>query len=288
MATRNAQPKTYSEMQRNIIRAQPSTTDEKQPFASGAFPDLDGSLVPLSGVHEAENYRVYPHGLVGRGGSELWGVQIPDGLDDNGPFSCVKIGDNILLTTFSRLYTSADLGRRQMVDSGRSYLIIEVISDRRIKVDDIYPEAASTAAKVVADMLAECRHEKYGAQIIQVGTKLYYAYTNPISSWVELTQKGNYAPIEEEGTMRPFGDDMAILLNGDPTNGGGIFKIDLEKLVYWKANTELPTTIITSIERTDTKIYGRRETYGMALLKGHTQNGQRYDTGVTIVHESGT
>jgi hypothetical protein len=289
MATRNAQPRSSQQNQRAITKAQPSSTDDKAPFAGGAYQDLDGSLVPANAVHEAENYRVYPHGLIGRGGSELWGAQIPDGLDDNGPLSSVKTGTIITIPAAStRLFTAADLGRWFMHDSGRCDRIIEVLGPYRIVVDDPLTQADSTSAKVVAGIMAELRHEQYGAQIIMVGTKLYFSYTNPITSWSEIFRCGTDAPIEQQSVIRAYGENLAILFNGNQTDGGGIFKIDLEKGIYWIANSAIPTTIITSVEKTESRTYGRRQTYSMSLLKGGLVGRQRYDTGVEVVHESGT
>lgn len=288
MATRNAQSKSSAEMQRNIVRAQPSSTDDKAPFAGGAFFDLDGSLVPLNGVHEAENYRVKPWGLEGRGGSERFGTTVvPSGLDDSGPFAWDKVGD-VLVRSSGRAFLPADVGRWAGHDDGQFELIIEYLSGNRVRVYNDYVRTASVAGSVASSVFSECLHEKTGIQFIHVGTKIYYSYANVFSSWIEVARCGGQSAIERPSVMRELGGDILELLNGDPVNGGGIFKIDAAKRIYWKSNTDVPTTIITSNTPSSTKVYCRKHIYSMACFKGHSQNSERWDSDVEVVHESGT
>jgi hypothetical protein len=136
---------------------------------------------------------------------------------------------------------------------------------------------------MAGNLLAELRHEQAEVQIILVGTKLYYSPTVPILSWTELHRCGRAAPEETQSVIRQYGENMAM-----PFNSGGVFKIDLQLGIFWKANSEIPATVITSVEKTETKTYGRRQTYSMSKLKGNGQNSQRYDAGVEIIHETGT
>lgn len=282
MAENNFNPKTIYEDQREIVRAQPSTTDDKSPFSDGAFQDLDGYLVPRKGVHKLYNYRCYPWGLKARGGSKRWSNTTLPALPDRTGYSLTKSGTTVTKTVGDD-FTSSDVGNYVVYDDGKHERVSAFISATEVTVETSTAHDASTAAWIRGPVNAKpLFHEEKRLWILFIDTRIFYSTIN-VPSWTEVKQFGiNNTPYSSASRLREY-DSFAVL-----SNENGLYKIDLDNYVYWQMNSAIPTTRITDLTKSTSKPYCRRATYTVSKLIGNGQNSNRFDTGVTLQQETGS
>lgn len=282
MAERNFAPKTIYQDQREIVRYQPPTGSPK-PFADGAFQDLDGALIPSNGVHKLYNYRVKRNGLEARGGTRLWSDTALPALVGRTGYSLTKSGTTVTKTVGDD-FTADDIGNYIVYDDGAHEHISAILSTTEVTVDLSAEHDPSTSAYIRGPINAPILyHEKKGVYVLFIDRRLFYSATITIDSWTEIVKSGiSVAPISTISDMRVF-DDWVVLFNQY-----GIYKIDLDNFMYWRMNSAIPDDVLTTeVQETD-DVYCRRELYKMARLEGAGQSGVRYDSGVSILQESGT
>lgn len=282
MAERNFAPKTIYQNQREIVRYQPPS-GSTYPFANGAFQDLDGALVPSNGVHKLYNYRAKKGGLEARGGTKLWSTTSLPSMVGRTGYTLSKSGSTITKTV-GEDFTVDDVGNYVVHDDGAHERISAYISPTQVSVEVSTTHAASTSAYVRGPINAPIvYHEKQAMYVLFIDRRLFYSDTIGIDSWTEIIKSGiSVAPMSAISDMRVFDDGLALF------NRYGIYKIDLDNLVYWRMNAAVPDIPITSELKTSEDIYCRRELYKMARIDGVGQNGTRYTSGSTIRQESGT
>ncbi len=283
MSVRNFNPKSVYQNRRQIVRAQPNSTENINPFSAGAFQDRDPSLVPSNGVHIPKNYRVYPWGLLTRGGSQLWSSTLYPALTGRTGYSISKAGYSIYST--SAIFQSTDVGKYIVHDDGKHDQIMEYLNPYRVRVFKSNPHDASTAAYLRGKRHAIKYHKKHGVYVLHTDTRLFYSSSLAIPSWTQMFQCGICSDPADELSKLSIFDKYMILWNSN-----GPYKIDLENFRFWKINTELPTTRITDVESTDPDYFERRYLYSMSLMSGEEDDldRNRYTTGVEIQQESGT
>ena len=286
MGNRNFNPKTMYENQRPIVRAQPTHTDNNKPFAAGAFQDLESSLVPANGVHVVQNYRVYPWGLLTRGGCQLWSATTLPAISGKTGMSVTKSGYNVIRTAGPH-FDSSDLNRYIVHDDGKHDKILEVESTSRVRVEFNTDHDASTAAWVRGLRGSVNYHKKHGVLVLHIDNRIFYSPSVRIPSWTQIYKTGTCSdPAEELSRISIYGD-YAILWNSN-----GPYKIDLENFLYWKINTPIPTERITDVESSDEDYSERRYLYSMLRLSGGEAqlytDIDRFTDGVSIQQESGT
>ena len=282
MAERNFSPKTIYENQRDIVRSQPPTGSSK-PFADGAFQDLDGALVPSNGVHKLYNYRAKRNGLEARGGTKLWSTTALPSMVGRTGYSLTKSGYTVTKTVGEN-FSADDVGNYVVYDDGVHERISAYLTLTSVLVEVDTVHSASINAYIRGPINGPILyHEKQEMFVLFIDRRLFYSDTISVDSWTEIIKSGIFVdPMSAISDMRIF-DDGVILFNRY-----GIYKIDLDNLVYWRMNSAIPTNVITNELKGADDVYCRRELYKMARLDGAGQNGKRYDTGVTILQESGT
>ncbi len=282
MAERNFSPKTIYQDQREIVRYQPPSGQSK-PFADGAFQDLDGALVPANGVHKLYNYRAKRNGLEARGGTKLWSeTALPEMVGRTG-YSLTKTG-NTVTKTVGEDFTVDDVGNYVVYDDGTHERISAYISAVSVTVDVDTVHSASTNAYIRGPINAPILyHEKKVMYVLFIDRRLFYSDTIEIDEWTEIVKSGVFVnPMSAISDMRIFDDGMVLY------NRYGIYKIDLNNLMYWRMNSPVPENVLeTELQEVD-DVYCRRQLYKMARLDGAGQNGKRYDSGVSVLQESGT
>lgn len=282
MAHRNFNPKSIYENQREITRAQPSSTDDKEPFSAGAFQDLDGYLVPRKGVHTLENYICHAWGLKTRGGSKRWTDTVLPALSGRTGYSLAKSGYNVIKTV-GQDFSSSDVGNEIVFDDGAHERISAYVSTTTVQVESNTVRAASTAAWVHGPVNGEMYHEKAGIYLLHIDTRLFYSASINLPSWTEIAKSGIFpAPSSSNSRFKEF-DDYALIYNAN-----GIYKIDLTNFVYWQSNSPIPTSRIIDAGLTSVTKRCRRQTYTMSRLDGNGQNSDRFDSGVSIQQETGS
>ena len=282
MAERNFAPKTIYQNQREIVRYQPPAGSSK-PFADGAFQDLDGALVPSNGVHKLYNYRAKRNGLEARGGTKLWSTTALPSMVGRTGYTLSKSGSTITKTV-GEDFTVDDVGNYVVHDDGTHERISAYISATQVTVEVSTTHAASTSAYVRGPINAPIMyHEKQGMYVLFIDRRLFYSDTIGIDAWTELIKSGiSIAPMSAISDLRIFDSGLVLY------NRYGIYRIDLDNLMYWRMNTAIPDNPISSEVKTTDDAHCRRELYKLARLDGAGQNGKRYDSGVTILQESGT
>lgn len=282
MAERNFQPKTIYQDQREIVRSQPPTGQIK-PFAEGAFQDLDGALVPANGVHKLYNYRAKRNGLEARGGTKLWSETAFPALVGRTGYSLTKVGSSVTKTVGTD-FSADDVGNYIVYDDGMHERISAYVSTTEVTVEVTTAHAASTSAYVRGPLNAPIvYHEKQEMFVLFIDRRLFYSDTITIDSWTEIVKSGIViSPMSAISDMRVFDSGLVLF------NRYGIYKIDLDNLMYWRMNTDVPENVLTTEVEGIDDVYCRRELYKMARLDGAGQNGKRYDSDVTILQESGT
>lgn len=282
MAERNFSPKTIYENQREIIRYQPPS-DSGQPFSDGAFQDLDGALVPANGIHKVYNYRAKRNGLEARGGTKLWSeTSLPVMVGRTG-YSLTKSGYDVTKTVGEN-FTADDVGNYIVYDDGVHERISAFISTTQVTVDVSTIHAASTSAYIRGPINGPIvYHEKQGMYVLFIDRRLFYSDTITIDSWTEIIKSGiSVSPMSAISDLRVFDQGMILF------NRYGIYKIDLDNMMYWRMNSAIPEVVLeTEVQEVD-DAYCRRQLYKMARFDGAGQNGVRYDSGVSILQESGT
>lgn len=282
MAERNFSPKTIYENQREIVRYQPPAGSSK-PFADGAFQDLDGALVPTNGVHKLCNYRAKRNGLEARGGTKLWTTTAIPSMPGRDGYSLTKSGSTVTKTVGVN-FSADDVGYYIVYDDGIHERISAYISSTQVTVDTDTAHAASTSAFIHGPINAPILyHESQEKYVLFIDRRLFYSDTITIDSWTEIVKSGIFIdPMCAISDMRIFDEGMVLY------NRYGIYRIDLENLMYWRMNSAIPANVLdTEVQGVD-DVYCRRQIYKMARLDGAGQNGRRYDSGVTILQESGT
>lgn len=282
MAERNFAPRTIYQDQREIVRSQPPSGSSK-PFADGAFQDLDGALVSANGVHKLYNYRAKRNGLEARGGTKLWSETALPVLEGRTGYSLTKTGSTVTKTV-GEDFVAQDVGNYIVYDDGAHERISAFISTTQVTVEVSTAHTASTSAYVRGPINGPLiYHENQGIYVLFIDRRLFYSDTITIDSWAEIVKSGIFiSPMSAISDMRIFDEGLVLY------NRYGIYKIDLDNLVYWRMNTAVPNNVLnTEIKEID-DVYCRRELYKMARLDGAGQNGKRYDTGVSILQESGT
>ncbi len=282
MTTRNFNPRTIYENQREIRRAQPVNSSDKYPFNQGAFQDLDPSLIPDDALHEIKNYRCHKWGLLARGGSQrLHNVSLPP-LPGRTGYSLTK-SENVVTKTVGANFLPEDIGNYVVYDDGTHERIIDYISTSQVVVSANTPHSPSTNAYIRGQKNARLFHEKKRVHILHIDTRLFYCQSVVVDEWKEIHKSGIFPPpLSEESTLEPY-DDYATL-----KNGGGLFKIDLDNFLYWKMNSEIPTVRITDVPQSPDKPYARNVIYTCGRLSGGiTLPRDRYTKGVIIQQETG-
>ena len=282
MAERNFAPKTIYQDQREIVRSQPPSGSSK-PFADGAFQDLDGALVPANGVHKLYNYRAKRNGLEARGGTKLWSETALPVLEGRTGYSLTKTGSTVTKTV-GEDFVAQDVGNYIVYDDGAHERISAFISTTQVIVEVSTAHTASTSAYVRGPINGPLiYHENQGIYVLFIDRRLFYSDTITIDSWTEIVKSGIFiSPMSAISDIRIFDEGLVLY------NRYGIYKIDLDNLVYWRMNTAVPNNVLTTEIKEIDDVYCRRELYKMARLDGAGQNGKRYDTGVSILQESGT
>lgn len=249
----------------------------------GAFPDADPSLLSLKSLHIAQNYRVFPWGAISRGGSQrIHDIPLPY-LPGRTGYSLTKSGTTVTKTAGTD-FSADDVGNYIVYDDGKHERIETYIGTTQVTVAKTDAHAASTSAYVRGPKNARIFHEKKRIHILFIDTRLFYCTSVIVDGWSEIHKSGiGSAPVSEESTLEPF-DDYATL-----KNSGGLYKIDLNSFLYWRMNSEVPTTRISDVEETVSLPWGKNYLYTMGRLAGTaSQTRTRYDSGVEIQHESGT
>ena len=282
MAERNFAPKTIYEDQREIIRYQPPSGQSK-PFADGAFQDLDGALVPSNGVHKLYNYRAKRNGLEARGGTKLWSETTLPALEGRTGYSLTKSGTTVTKTVGEDFLTE-DVGNYIVYDDGAHERISAFISTTQVTVEISTAHTASTSAYVRGPINGPLiYHEKQGVFVLFIDRRLFYSDTITIDSWTEIVKSGiSIAPMSAISDLRIFDQGLVLF------NRYGLYKIDLDNMMYWRMNSAIPDNVLTTEIKGIDDVYCRRELYKLARLDGAGQNGKRYDSGVSILQESGT
>lgn len=282
MAERNFTPKTIYQNQREIVRYQPPAGQSK-PFADGAFQDLDGALVPANGVHKLYNYRAKRNGLEARGGTKLWSDTALPELEGRTGYSLTKTGTTVTKTVGDD-FEADDVGNYIVYDDGAHECITEILSTTEVTVAVSAEHDASTSAYIRGPINSTILyHEKKEVYVLFIDRRLFYSDTITIDSWTEIVKSGtSVAPVSAISDMKVF-DDWIVLFNAY-----GIYKIDLDNFMYWRMNSAIPENVLTSEVKETEDVYCRRELYKMARLDGVGLDGNRYDSGVTVLQESGT
>lgn len=282
MAERNFAPKTIYQNQREIVRYQPPA-GSTQPFANGAFQDLDGALVPSNGVHKLYNYRAKRNGLETRGGTKLWTTTSVPSLPGRDGYSLTKTGSTVTKTVGEN-FSADDVGYYIVYDDGVHERISAYISTTQVTVDTDTVHAASTSAFIHGPINAPIiYHESQEKYVLFIDRRLFYSDTITIDSWTEIIKSGSgIDPMSAISDMRIFDEGMVLF------NRYGVYRIDLDNLMYWQMNTDVPNNVLTNEVKGTDDTYCRRQLYKMARLDGAGQNGKRYNSGVSILQESGT
>lgn len=244
---------------------------------------MDGALIPSNGVHKLYNYRAKKSGLEARGGTKLWSETALPVLVGRTGYSLTKTGSTVTKTVGEN-FTSDDVGNYIVYDDGVHERISAFISTTQVTVDVTTVHAASTNAYVRGPINGPIvYHEKQGMYVLFIDRRLFYSDTIEIDAWTEIVKSGIFIdPMSAISDLRIFDSGMVLY------NRYGIYRIDLDKLMYWRMNSAIPDNVLnTEVQGTD-DVYCRRELYKMARLDGAGQNGKRYDSGVTILQESGT
>lgn len=282
MAERNFTPKTIYQNQREIVRYQPPSGQSK-PFADGAFQDLDGALVPANGVHKLYNYRAKRNGLEARGGSKLWSDTALPALEGRTGYSLTKTGTTVTKTVGDD-FIAEDEGCYIVYDDGMHECITAIISATEVTVEGTTAHVASTSAYLRGPVNSPIvYHEKKAVFVLFIDCRFFYSDTITIDSWTEIVKSGtSEVPMSAISDMRVFDDGLVLF------NENGLYKIDLDNFMYWRMNSAIPDNVLTTEVKGTDDNYCRRELYKMARLDGAGQNGKRYDSGVTVLQESGT
>jgi hypothetical protein len=282
VAERNFTPKTIYQNQREIVRYQPPSGQSK-PFADGAFQDLDGALIPANGVHKLYNYRAKRNGLEARGGSKLWSETTLPGLEGRTGYSLTKSGTTVTKTVGDD-FSADDADNYIVYDDGAQECISAVISATQVTMENATEHDASTSAYIRGPINSPLLyHEKKEMYVLFIDRRFFYSDTITIDSWTEIVKSGTFvAPRSSISDMRIFDDGVVLY------NQYGLYKIDLDNLMYWRINSPIPDNVLTTEVKEVDDVYCRRELYKMARLDGAGQNGKRYESGVSILQESGT
>ena len=281
MANPNFAPHTIYEAQRQIIRAQPTTSDDKKPFANGAFPDMDPSALPPRSVHVVKNYRVHPDKLLTRPGSKRWSDSTLPFLVGRTGYALSKSGTTVTKTVGTN-FSVNDVGSFIVHDDGVHERIEQYLTVNTVRVSTSTAHAASTAGWMRGAVNALLWHKTKKIILMLIDSRIFYSDVL-MTSWTEIPKAHiNPVPMSDVSRLRAF-DDYAVLFNGT-----GMQKIDLVEYVYWKMNSACPSVRITDQPRDTTKAYCRNYVYSAGRIGGTSQTADRYSSGIEIKQETGT
>lgn len=169
----NFSPRTVYESQREIVRAQPSDTRDKNPFADGAFPNLNGSSIPERAVHKVKNYVVFPDKLLARTGSKKWSRATIPPIPGRTVYSLTKSGTTVTKTVGTD-FSASDVGSYIVYDDGKHERISAYLGTTQVTVEGTAAHAASTSAWIRGAKNARFFHREKKIFVRQYGTRIYY------------------------------------------------------------------------------------------------------------------
>jgi len=275
MGRRTFAPQTKQFNERMITRNQDN-------FNSGAWDDVPASSVPQNGTKWHKNAIAYQDRIEPRGGSLQWPFTAVTGIlpSVRTGYTWTKTDSTVTKTGGASFDTDYDVGRFIVHDDGVHELITAVNSITEVTVSSSDAHAASTAGWIRGGNYGGEFHKSKNKLVIQLDNRFYYSAISSIS-WAEVCLAGTTRPTATLSTFKELGDWFIVY------NANGIFKIDLSVSVpvYYKINTAIPTTLITSNSKTALKPYCRRYTYALSRLSGSTYNRDRTD-GTTVIEQT--
>jgi len=254
---------------------------EGAPFKKGVYNDITGSSVPKSAVSDSCGYIPFEDRMQTAPGCRKWSDTTLPPLPGRTGYSFSKTGKRIT-KTLGEDFSESDEGNYIVHDDGKHELIETYVSATQVDVETESAHKASDAGWLRGEINGTNNKPISGKYLLHIDTRLFVfdaavtAYTRCYCiSYRDLLN--SFSVIDSEG-------DNAIIFNA-----GGIFRIDLSVdagYLYWKTNSPVPRTLLTSVAKSIANVYGNKYTYGCARLSGDDIARDR--TGSAIEHETGT
>jgi len=278
---RNFAPQTREFNERAVTRVQGDIQGAPD-FAAGVFKDLPGSSVPPNGLANSENYLVFGKYCRMRDGTQRWSNTTLPAIATG--YSITKTGQ-VVTATVGTAFTPESVNDWIVHDDGGHERISAYICATQVVVDSSTTRAASTAAWTHGSLYGLYFHERRRKIVMHIGDRIYVSKDLWLTGWVRCWMRGTNAEPARSLSQMDQMDDYVVIFNAN-----GPFKLDLSKTepVFWKINSDCPSTLITNVAESTTNVYGYRRMYGMSVLAGTTVTRQRTDSGLVTEQMSGT
>lgn len=257
-------------------------------FSDGMIGDEAPSEIP----HETSMWRIYdsiayPHEIRGRTGSTLWADTDLPALgsvcfnSSTVRYRLEKNG-NVITSHSGAIFDEGWVGRWIIWPDNTQSEIVQYLSGTQVLADESVTSHSVCRAYARGRVCVRDWHKTQRRVITQLETELWYSDYRA-NSYTKLIKISHEALRNAQSDWDEF-DKYGLVFNG------GIFKVvlDTEFPYYYRINTPIPTTRVTSNDRQGQLTKCRQYLYSMVRLTQNQNIRTRETNGVITEQESGT
>lgn len=248
-------------------------------FSSGVYNDGLAQSVPSNGLYYATNAIPYPDGkILGRIGNKLWANTLPKLYTG---ITASKSGTTITITGGHTLDGTEQGMYFGFAADGKSFPILSVnIGAQTITTLTSAAYTSVGACFIREEVNAREWHKFTEKWVLQIGNYIYTAAYS-MAAWTRVYCSSYTDLAKTKSEMKIFDENAMIIYNAN-----GVFYLNLVgNAKYYKMNTSNP------VDRAADSGSGAYKYYYLAsysLLSTVSHELNRRDSGVVVIHESGT
>lgn len=275
---RNNSPRSILQAESPIVRTQ----TESAPFRAGMWGDIPASSVPRNGVAHSIGYMLHPDRAQPVAGCKRYSDEVLPELSGRTGYALTKSGTTVTKTVGTD-FTIADVGNFVVFDDGAHERISAYIDADNVTVEGSTAHDASIAAYLRGPVHFNYPHTSQQRVLLHIDSRLFVSDIS-ITSWVECKCISYKTLSDSDSNISALGDNAVLVC----ANGTFMINLDQTDVVYWLASSPIPTVLITDVDKTLTKPYGRRYTYCMSRITGDDADRDRNTSGSQIEHITGS